>query len=538
MSRNFASLAPIALFFSLLLSISESALGQCMLANPSFELGDSGAPVFAGWNQFGALGSSTVADHGLAAARVTGPNGEDWGTSGYWQRLDTNPGEQWEAAVRVFVDGGDPLTGQSTAMVNVEWRDAADALISYESHSAADANSPVETWLDFSVVSGPAPPEATTMRLLIGVLEAPSEAAPTVLYDTVTLYSLTSPTMDELQWNDFPGGRVIDFADRSWRVKGDGVYGPGPNNFSDDPDNVWVDTDGRLHLTIQQEGQTWFSTELALVEPLGYGDYVFTTVGRLDTFDPNAVLGFFLWQYGPCWDPGSLWWNPYNEIDIEFSRWGDPQNEYGHFTTQPWDWPGNGSSYDVPLAEGEITSHAYHWLPDGVEYRSWRGGAADESPETAIHSWSYVGPHTPRPEQPRVHLNFWHIFETPDSDQEAVLEDFNFVPEDNPSTVEQDPSLPVLPGPAGRLYPVRPNPFNDEADIRFALDQATETEISIFDLGGRRIRTLLRGLMSAGEHTSTWDGRDDSGVALTAGIYFYRIETNGYVETRKLTLMK
>ena len=117
-------------------------------------------------------------------------------------------------------------------------------------------------------------------------------------------------------------------------------------------------------------------------EALGYGDYILTTVGRLDLLDPQAVLGIFLWEYGPCWDDSYTWWNAFNEIDIEYSRWQNPSSDIGQFVAQPYDWPGNISRFDATFGEGEVTSHAMRWLPDRVEYRVWRGGPTTSRPRT------------------------------------------------------------------------------------------------------------------------------------------------------------
>jgi len=77
------------------------AHGQCLLANPSFELGGTSGKVFGGWNQFGPVGSSSNATHGSVAARVSGPNLGGWDVAGYWQRLDCAPGESWSS--RIFM---------------------------------------------------------------------------------------------------------------------------------------------------------------------------------------------------------------------------------------------------------------------------------------------------------------------------------------------------------------------------------------------------------------------------------------------------
>ncbi len=172
---------------------------------------------------------------------------------------------------------------------------------------------------------------------------------------------------------------------------------------------MWVDASDQLHLTVQNNFGNWYSSEIALVDPLGYGDYVFTTQGRLDLLDPNVVFGLFIWEYEPCYDPSYLWWNPDNEFDIEFSRWGNPASAIGQFVAQPYDWPGNLNRFDATFSSNEITSHAFRWLHDRVECRSWRGGPLDEATSAQIYSWTYTGPHIPRPEQPRVHLNLWQI---------------------------------------------------------------------------------------------------------------------------------
>jgi len=311
--------------FILCLFVLNEAAAQCILANPSFEIGDSGANVFAGWNQFGVVGSSTEATHASKAAKVIGPNWGEWEVSGYWQQMDSSPGERWSVTVDVWHTAINPIIGQSKAIVNIEWRDSGDNLIDYESYTAADAATPIDEVQEFAVISQPAPTGTVKARIIVGVLQSSyTQPIAHVYYDQVTFFSMNSPTMDELQWNDFPGGRTLDFGGRTWRVKGPGYYGPGPNLFSDSPAATWVDVDGRLHMTIQNFGGAWYSTEVTLEDALGYGDYIFTTVGRLDLLHENAVLGLFLWQYGPCWDNAYLWWNPYNEIDIEISRWSRP----------------------------------------------------------------------------------------------------------------------------------------------------------------------------------------------------------------------
>ncbi|MCA9784077.1 MAG: hypothetical protein KC518_10905 [Candidatus Cloacimonetes bacterium] len=420
------------------------ARAQCMLANPSFEIPGADPEVFAGWNQFGVVLASDRSSHGALALEVRGPDSGNWDVSGAWQRLDSQPGEQWQTSGTVRQSALMPLTGPCAALVNIEWRDAAEGLIAYDTFSVAVAGSPVEQELEFSVLSTAAPAGTTSIRLLLGVLQGPSEPSPAVTFDRISCSSTSAPTVDDVQWLDFPGGRTLSFADHSWRVKGPGWYGPGPNNFSDSAESVWVDAQDRLHLTIRHRDAAWQSTEVVLEDALGYGDYIFTTQGAVDLLDPTAVLGLFLWQYGECYEGSSLWWNAYNEIDVELSRWGNPANDLIQYVVQPWDWAGNIHRFDASFGNEELASHAFRWLPDRVEFRSWRGGPDDESGATLYQSWTYSGPHIPRPEQPRVHLNLWQASGPPAAEQEVILADFRFVSLTAPGAAIEDLAISLL----------------------------------------------------------------------------------------------
>src|SRR5688572_27783321 len=66
----------------------------------------------------------------------------------------------------------------------------------------------------------------------------------------------------------------LDFAGRTWNIKqSTSPVGPGPNRFSANPNDVWVDAAG-LHLTIHKYSNVWYSTEVILNESLGYGTYM------------------------------------------------------------------------------------------------------------------------------------------------------------------------------------------------------------------------------------------------------------------------
>lgn len=533
-----AAVFGLCLFPLLAAGLSGRASGQCILANPSFEIAGQGGASFGGWSQFGNVGAVTGAVHGNWAARASGPGGA-WAVSGFWQAQTAAPGERWTVTGHVRHPSTKPLTGQCGALVNVEWRDAADQLISYDSFTVATAASPVDEFLPFSVQSQPAPAGTASIHLLLGVLQSPGAPSPDAHFDQITIASDGQPSLDELQWSDFPGGRSLDFAGRSWRVKGPGYYGPGPNVFSDDPECVWVDGQGRLHLTLAQRAGGWTSTEVVAEAALGYGDYIVTTAGRLDLLDRFAICGLFLWQYGPCWDDAYLWWNPYNEVDIEYGRWGDPEREIGQFVAQPWDWPGNLEHFDFAIAEGERISHAMRWLSDRVEYRVWRGGADEEASAPLVASWTYSGPHVPRPEQPRLHLNLWkHPGGTPAAAQEVIVESVHFLPAGGGSAMDGDPAHELASGPAGWLAPAAPNPFNPATTLRFTLVRETSIALEVFDLAGRQLRSLASGPWPAGNHALSWDGRDAMGRALPSGVYLVHLRGAGCADSQRVVLIK
>ncbi len=83
-----------------------------------------------------------------------------------------------------------------------------------------------------------------------------------------------------------------------------------------------------------------------------------------------------------------------------------------------------------------------------------------------------------------------------------------------------------------------PNPFDRNTTVVLALAQAGPVEVGVFDISGRQVRTLVRGVQPAGERTISWDGHDDHGAQLGAGVYMLRLQAGGHQETRALRLVK
>ena len=83
-----------------------------------------------------------------------------------------------------------------------------------------------------------------------------------------------------------------------------------------------------------------------------------------------------------------------------------------------------------------------------------------------------------------------------------------------------------------------PNPFVSRTSIAFRLESSTNTRLTIHDLSGRRIRTLIEARMPPGEHHADWDGRDGSGRTAPAGAYFTRLEIEGRILATRIVRVR
>ena len=83
-----------------------------------------------------------------------------------------------------------------------------------------------------------------------------------------------------------------------------------------------------------------------------------------------------------------------------------------------------------------------------------------------------------------------------------------------------------------------PNPFNPETNIQFSLSSESNLRIDIYNPKGQKVKSILDGNYKAGEHNVIWNGRDDNGMSVSSGIYFYRMVTDDYVSVKKMMLLK
>jgi hypothetical protein len=102
-----------------------------------------------------------------------------------------------------------------------------------------------------------------------------------------------------------------------------------------------------------------------------------------------------------------------------------------------------------------------------------------------------------------------------------------------------DPGENHLDGPVNYLHQSRPNPFNSRVTIRFSLASAGEVNLSVYDVAGRLVKTLLSGDAPAGENAIVWDGMDNRGHRVGGGVFWMQMTTSdGYISVRKMIALR
>ncbi len=83
-----------------------------------------------------------------------------------------------------------------------------------------------------------------------------------------------------------------------------------------------------------------------------------------------------------------------------------------------------------------------------------------------------------------------------------------------------------------------PNPFNPETNIKYQITRSGHVELNVLNINGQKVKNLHHGYQSAGRYSVKWDGKDEHGKTVSAGIYLYRLKTDGKIASRKMLLLK
>lgn len=164
---------------------------------------------------------------------------------------------------------------------------------------------------------------------------------------------------------------TVQFSGYTWTIRNSATAGgPGPNIFNGN--NAWVDANGWLHLKITKDATTgkWNCAEIYSNQNFGYGTYQWQVEGAIDKFDRNIVLGLFNYSGN----------DRYDEMDIEFARWGNDAWPNLNYTvwpaaggTGPWEYSKNFT------LNGTYTTHRFVRTPSSVVFKSMGGFYNDDT---------------------------------------------------------------------------------------------------------------------------------------------------------------
>jgi len=213
-----------------------------------------------------------------------------------------------------------------------------------------------------------------------------------------------------------PAAPTIHFSGYNWTVQ-TGISDHGGQPYAYDAANAWTDAKGYLHLRMDYRNGRWSCAEVSLNRSLGYGTYKFLVEDSAH-LRPSAVMGMFTWD-----DARST--NFRNELDIELSRWGDPENENAQYVVQPFYAPDNLVRFNVPT--GPMTQ-MLRWNPGRVVFTTISGSPA--SPGKIIKQHVFTSD-VPVAANEKVHIDlydFHHSDSSSNQPEEVVIEKFEFAP--------------------------------------------------------------------------------------------------------------
>jgi len=190
----------------------------------------------------------------------------------------------------------------------------------------------------------------------------------------------------------------VQFSGYTWTIRNTGTAteGPGPNVFNGS--NAWVDANGWLHLKITKNTATgkWNCAEIYSTQNFGYGTYQWQVEGAIGSFDKNIVLGLFNYSGRDGFD----------EMDIEFARWGNSAWPNLNYTV----WPASGRSnweYTKEFSlSGTYTTHRFKRSANSVVFKSLGGFYNDDTNLFASATCSSPANSISTAGMP-IHMNLW-----------------------------------------------------------------------------------------------------------------------------------
>jgi hypothetical protein len=210
--------------------------------------------------------------------------------------------------------------------------------------------------------------------------------------------------------------RVIHFSGFDWTVRAAASDRGGESNFYD-PDNVWLDHNGYLHLRMQQRNNHWSCAEVSLNRSLGYGTYKFVVEDN-SHLSPSASFGLYTLDELRSDEVRS-------ELDVEISQWGISGSKNAQFVVQPFYVPENVSRFEAPPG---VLTYSWRWEAGKASFKAVRGAGSSSGATVSEHLFTSGVP-AAASETVRMDLyDYRHSRQKSEEPAEVVIEKFEFLP--------------------------------------------------------------------------------------------------------------
>ena len=331
---------------------------------------------------------------------------------------------------------------------------------------------------------------------------------------------------------------IFDFGKTIYRIIGFEQYAEGPSNYDDDiepmPVVADVHTDGNS-LTVLEEGVGFpyaiyvicnIEGRPVLTKGAGYSYYEFTKplTERMTDEKWRETL-----QTEP---PSPPTWSQSFYVNQDSWINSNPEFSYGYKNETKYltcdvtpESPAQGDSVEI-----KVELFGYNLEDDVAIKLTFENGSemtVDNLNHSSYNLWTAKIPSTNFvPGQVYIDVNISGSGNSPDYRTSFIL---------NSSSIIVDKSVSPA---VFQLYQNWPNPFNSQTKIQFDLKKQSYISVVIFDVNGRRLKTVYQGNQGPGQYSLVWDGKDENGSVVCSGVYYYRLETDYFNDIKSMVLLK